>query len=102
VPRIGSTAWHGGCFLGPQKLKHTGDAMSVVHQGRTANPLDLPGRERTLTRRLSIVCPETGRTTDTGLEVTEVPGLSARRQVLVDCLECGQDHEWSVDDIRLQ
>jgi hypothetical protein len=68
--------------------------MSVV-QGRVADPLV---RQRTLLRRLMIVCPETGRAADTGFELTEVPGLSARQQVLVDCLECGQDHEWQVED----
>ena len=72
--------------------------MSVVHQGRTANPNGPSVRQRTLLRRLLIVCPESGRAADTGFELTEVPRLSARRQVLVDCLECGQDHEWQVED----
>jgi hypothetical protein len=45
-----------------------------------------------------IVCPETFRATDTGFELTAIPRLSARRQLLVDCLECGQDHEWQVED----
>ena len=72
--------------------------MSVVHQERTASSIDPLVRRRTLLRRLTIVCPETGRAADTGFELTEVPELSARRQVLVDCLECGQDHEWQVEE----
>ena len=72
--------------------------MSVVHQGRTASPIDPSVRQRTLLRRLMIVCMETGRAADTGFELTEVPRLSARQRVLVDCLECGQDHEWQVED----
>ena len=72
--------------------------MSVVHQGRRANPVDPRVQARMLVRRLMIVCPETGHATDTGFELAAVPRVSARQQVLVDCLECGQDHEWRIED----
>lgn len=68
----------------------------MVHQERAAGLTARPSRS--LLRRLSIVCPETGRPADTGFELTELPRLSARRLMLVDCLECGQDHEWQVED----
>jgi hypothetical protein len=47
-------------------------------------------------------CPVTGHATDTGFELTAMPRLSGRRHLLVDCLECGQDHEWTVDDVCLE
>jgi len=52
-----------------------------------------------LLRRLLITCPATGLPTDTGFELSAVPSVSRARQLLVDCLECGQDHEWSLDDV---
>ena len=58
-------------------------------------------RQRTLLRRLMIVCPATERPADTGFELSGVPGVSARHQILVSCLECGQDHGWQVDDAFL-
>jgi hypothetical protein len=76
--------------------------MSVVHDGRMERGVGPPVQHRTLLRRLMIVCPETGRAADTGFELTALPRLSARRQVLVDCLECGQDHEWQVEDSFLE
>lgn len=54
-----------------------------------------------LLRRLMIQCPSTGLPTDTGFELTEIPRLARTRQVLVDCLECGQDHEWRLEDAFL-
>jgi hypothetical protein len=54
-----------------------------------------------LLRRLLITCPATGLPTDTGFELSQVPSVAASRQLLGDCLECGQDHEWDVDDIVL-
>ena len=56
---------------------------------------------RWLVRRLTIHCPATGRAADTGFEISAMPTLRARPQILVDCLECGQDHEWTVDDIQV-
>ena len=71
--------------------------MSVVHDGRA------PGNQyKILLRHLMIICPQTGRAADTGFELTAVPRLSARQQVLVDCLECGQDHEWQVEESSLE
>ena len=72
--------------------------MSVVHEGRRAHLVEPRVQSRNLVRRLVIVCPETGHATDTGFELTAVPSVSARQQVLVDCLECGQDHEWRIED----
>ena len=56
---------------------------------------------RRLWRRLCIVCPETGRPAEIGFELSELPRLSGRRHVLVDCLECGRDHEWQVEETLL-
>ena len=72
--------------------------MSIVHQGHTASPMEAPIRQRALLRRLVIQCPETGGRADTGFELTAIPSLSGRRQLLVDCPECGQDHQWQVED----
>jgi hypothetical protein len=63
----------------------------------TATDLEKP----ILFRRLLIMCPATGLPTDTGFELSEVPSVAGGQQLLVDCLECGQDHEWGVDDIVL-
>jgi uncharacterized Zn finger protein len=57
-------------------------------------------RQRLLLRRIMIRCPETGLSTDTGFELTQLPQIVGE-QMLVDCLECGQDHRWTVDDARL-
>jgi hypothetical protein len=48
-----------------------------------------------------ITCPVTGLATDTGFELSELPGVVAGPQLLIDCLECGQDHPWQIDDARL-
>ena len=50
-----------------------------------------------LLRSLFIRCPATGERADTGFELTALPSIRASTQVLVDCLECGQDHEWRVE-----
>jgi hypothetical protein len=72
-----------------------------VEEGRKAATT---GRNRPalLLRRLTITCPVTGLPTDTGFELTEVPALGSSSQVLIDCLECGQDHEWDIDDVVLE
>jgi hypothetical protein len=57
-------------------------------------------RQRLLLRRIMIRCPETGLPTDTGFELTQLPEIVGE-QMLVDCLECGQDHRWTVDDACL-
>ena len=51
--------------------------------------------------RLMIRCPRTGLPTDTGFELEEIPALGAEHQILVDCLECGQDHPWQLEDAFL-
>lgn len=72
--------------------------MSVVHDDRRRAPVGY----RALLRRLMILCPVTGRTTDTGLELLSIPTASARPQMLVDCLECGQDHQWQIDEALVE
>ncbi len=56
----------------------------------------LPGRA--LLRRLMIICPITGLATDTGFELYEIPRAARSPQTLIDCLECGQDHSWRIED----
>ena len=55
-----------------------------------------------LLRRLTIICPVTRQPTDTGFELTALPLVTEAPQWLLDCLECGQDHMWSVDDVSLE
>jgi hypothetical protein len=55
-----------------------------------------------LLRRLVITCPITGLTTDTGIALSELPAVVTRAQLLVDCLECGQDHPWHIGDAMLE
>ena len=75
--------------------------MSVLHRSRPAHSTKPRARQRALLRRLMIVCPTTGHPADTGFELAGVPKVSARQQILVDCLECGQDHEWSIENAFL-
>ena len=75
--------------------------MSVVRDERAALSAEPRARSRTLLRRLMIVCPTTGSAADTGFELLGVPKASARQQILMDCLECGQDHPWRIDDAFL-
>ena len=75
--------------------------MSVVQNERAAASDAPHSQSRSLARRLMIVCPITGRSADTGFELSGVPRVSARQQSLVDCLECGQDHQWRIDDAFL-
>ena len=56
-----------------------------------------PVNYQKLLRPLMIMCPATARATDTGFELDAVPSIPWRRQLLVDCLECGQDHEWRLE-----
>ena len=55
-----------------------------------------------LLRRLLIRCPVTGIGADTGWELSAVPNLVPAHNLLVDCPECGQDHQWQVDDAFLE
>jgi predicted RNA-binding Zn-ribbon protein involved in translation (DUF1610 family) len=52
--------------------------------------------------RLHFVCPNTGKTIDTGIE-SELETLLRIRsnRVLARCPACGESHEWSVKDARL-
>jgi len=43
----------------------------------------------------------TGLATDTGFDLSAVPALGGGEHLLVDCLECGQDHSWQIDDAFL-
>jgi hypothetical protein len=52
-----------------------------------------------LLRRLLIRCPVAGTSADTGFELHAIPQVSQGIHLLVDCLECGQDHEWTIDDV---
>jgi hypothetical protein len=52
-------------------------------------------------RRWVSSCPVTGLPTDSGFELSAGPQVSRTRQVLVDCLDCGQDHEWGIEDTAL-
>lgn len=59
-------------------------------------------RQSALLRRLMIKCPTTGLGTDTGFELSAVPAVGAGSQMLVDCIECGQDHPWRIDDAFME
>lgn len=50
-----------------------------------------------LRQRLMVTCPQVGLPVDTGFELSAVPNLRGS-QVLFDCMECGQDHPWQIDD----
>ena len=55
-----------------------------------------------LYRRLLIQCPVTARPVDTGLELTELHRLASGGRWLLDCQECGQDHDWKLDDLIVE
>ena len=73
--------------------------MGITHDVGAPN---VPVQQLRLLRRLTIQCPVTGRPSDTGFELTELPSLAGSTQWLLDCLECGQDHEWRVEDLSLE
>jgi hypothetical protein len=58
--------------------------------------IDGPFR-RAAALRLMIACPHTGNPVDTGYEPPDIPAV-AIPHMLVDCLECGQDHRWRIED----
>jgi hypothetical protein len=74
-------------------------AGGVRHEG-PPNSREALARRRILLRRLSIRCPVTGLASDIGLELTALPNITGE-QLLVDCLECGQDHVWRIEDCFL-
>jgi hypothetical protein len=55
-----------------------------------------------LLRRLMVTCPVTRFSVDTGFELTAIPRLGRGAQLLVDCLECGQDHSWHLENAFLE
>ena len=55
-----------------------------------------------LSQRLMIFCPHTGLPVDTGHELTEIGRLRPQPQTLIDCIECGQDHGWLIEDTFLE
>jgi hypothetical protein len=55
-------------------------------------------KARLLLRRLMVTCPVTGVSVDTGHELTAIPGIGPGPELLVDCIECGQDHAWRMED----
>jgi hypothetical protein len=59
------------------------------------------GPHWSILHRLLITCPVTGRPADTGYELSAAPTLGSGQQRLVDCLECGQDHPWAIEDTFL-
>lgn len=76
---------------------------SQFHEPVAPKPPVSPREERAsvLLRRLMIRCPETGLPADTGFQLSEIPALGSQQQMLVDCLECGQDHPWQLEDAFL-
>jgi hypothetical protein len=49
-----------------------------------------------------IHCPESGVSTDTGFELSSVPTIGRARQFLAECMECGDDHAWQIDEAFLE
>lgn len=52
-------------------------------------------------RQVMIRCPITGDLVPTGLEVSSLQKLDQPRYLLIDCLECGQDHSWEPSQATL-
>jgi hypothetical protein len=63
---------------------------------------DLQPRAPALMRRLMVACPVTGLSVDTGTELNAIPMDGRRLELLVDCIECGQDHWWRMEDAFLE
>jgi hypothetical protein len=57
---------------------------------------------RVLPRRLMIPCPVTGAPVDTGSDLVTAQSLGPGGDILVDCIECGQDHQWQLEDAFLE
>ena len=45
-------------------------------------------------RQVMIHCPTTQDLVPTGLETSSLEKLDQSEYLLIDCLECGQDHAW--------
>ena len=52
-------------------------------------------------RQVMIRCPFTGDLVPTGLEASSVEKLDQSQHLLIDCLECGQDHTWEPSEATL-
>ena len=65
-------------------------------KGTSSRAAGISAERPRLLRRLMIKCPVTGLATDTGFEVWNVPAVVNGPQLLIDCLECGQDHPWHI------
>jgi hypothetical protein len=76
-------------------------ALEHVEAGSRHSATTFRPKRTRLLRRLMIRCPVTGLATDTGVEPWALPAVVDGPQLLVDCLECGQDHPWDVDDAVL-
>jgi hypothetical protein len=49
-----------------------------------------------------ITCPVTGVPVDTGADVLSAQSKGPGGDILVDCIECGQDHQWNLEDAFLE
>ena len=49
-----------------------------------------------------ILCPVTGTPVDTGAELVAAQSIGPGGDILVDCIECGQDHLWQLEDAFLE
>ena len=56
------------------------------------------GKSRIPWRRLMVTCPVTGWSVDTGYELSAISAMGRGPELLVDCIECGQDHWWRRED----
>ena len=52
-------------------------------------------------RQVMIRCPFTGDLVPTGLEASSLEKLDQSQYLLIDCLECGQDHGWEPSQATL-
>jgi hypothetical protein len=62
----------------------------------TTTCTDAPYRRRVVPH-LMISCPHTGNAVDTRFDATAIPSL-ATAHLLMDCVECGQDHVWRTEE----
>jgi len=52
-------------------------------------------------RQVMIACPVTNQLTPAGIETASIEKLDQPQYLLIDCLECGQDHPWEPHDAVL-
>jgi hypothetical protein len=78
--------------------------MAVVSQssnGRRPILLEPERRRRVLLPRLMVLCRVTEIPVDTGYELSAVVSRQEPLR-LIDCMECGQDHTWTIEDAFLE